>query len=361
MCEIVDIAQIPGLLSRYLIKANPKKRLLPGGVLAMSKTLRSFRTFGLLVTMICCSAVWAYGQPGTAGSIRGKVVQPNGNPISVAVMVRLENIRGTRATSYTDNNGQFGFSGLMPGIYYVVLDADMHQEGDSATAEVFPNAPTIVTLMVRMRANAPAPVKKATAVSAGELNQNVPAAAQKEYDRAASASKQGKTDLAITHYRKAIAIYPNFLMARNDLGAQLMTQGKLDEAAEELQAAIAIEPKAFNPRLNLGMVLVKQHNFTDGSAELRKALSLDSTSASAHFYLGLALNGMDDSEGAEKEFRASYNIGGTKYALALFHLGELYVSRGDRQAALKMFELYLSESPDANNVAHVKQMIAMLK
>ena len=222
------------------------------------------------------------------------MVQPTGNPLDFAVLVRLENIRGVKSTAYTDNNGHFDFPALLPGLYYVVVDGDMSQDGDSASTEVFPNAPSLVTLMVRLRTAKPA--KKAVAVSAVTVeSRRVPSAAQKEFDRASDASKEGKTDLAITHYRKAIEIYPSFLMARNDLGAQLMTAGKLDEAAEELRAAIAIDPKAFNPRLNLGMVLVKQHNFEEGATELRTALSLDSTSPSAHFYLALALKGMEDS------------------------------------------------------------------
>lgn len=140
-----------------------------------------------------------------------------------------------------------------------------------------------------------------------------------------------------------------------------MTLGQLDDAAEELRMATTIDPKAFNPRLNLGIVLVKQHNFAEGATELRKASSLDPTSASVHFYLGLALVGMDDSKSAEKEFKTAYSIGGAKYALALYHLGELYFNRGEREAALKAFEQYLAEAPNASNAAHVKQMIAMLK
>jgi Tfp pilus assembly protein PilF len=328
----------------------------------MYQTLRHLRAVALLVTIICLAAVWASAQVAITGSIRGRVSQPNGDSLEEAVLVRLENIRGVKATIFTDNQGQFTFFGLAPGIYYVVVDGDNRREGGSVTVEVFPSAPSIVNVLLREKTTELK--KKATAVSAAELSQKVPPAAQKEFDRASAASKQGKTDDAITHYRKAIEIYPNFLMARNDLGAQLMTQGKLDDAAEELHYAIAIDPKAFNPRLNLGMVFVKQHNFIEGADQLRRALSLDATSASAHFYLGLALIGMEDAESAasaEKEFKTAYSIGGTKYALALFHLGELYVSRGEREAALKVFQQYLSESPDAPNAAQVRRTIAMLK
>jgi Flp pilus assembly protein TadD len=325
----------------------------------MSQTLQYLRTFCFVAMIACVSAGWANGQVGTSGSIRGNVIQSNGNPINEAVLVRLENIRGVKATAYTDNRGQFNFFGLAPGIYYVVVDGDNHHDGGNVTVEVFPNAPSIVSLFLRERTLEPA--KKGTPVSTGELGQEVPPAARKEFERASRAVREGRTQVAIDHYRKAIAIFPNFLMARNDLGAQLMALAKLDEAADELRIAIQIDPKAFNPRLNLGMVLVKQHNFAEGATELRKAVSSDSTSASARFYLGLALVGMDDAENAEKEFKTSYNLGGAKYALALFHLGEIYFNRGDREAARKAFEQYLTESPDAANATQVKQMIAMLK
>ena len=348
LLRLVDTAQFFELLSQNL----------PVTVFAMSQTIRYLGTLSFFAAIICVSASLTSAQ-FTTGSIRGRVVQPNGNLLNEAVLVRLENIRGVKSTAYTDNQGQFNFPGLAPGIYYVVVDGDNRQDGGNVTVEVYTNAPSLVTVVLRERS--PEPARKAATVSTGELGQKVPAAAQKEFERASNAAKQGKTEVAISHYRKAIEIYPKFLMARNDLGAQLMMIAKLDEAAEELRMAIEIDPKAFNPRLNLGMVLVKQHNFVEGAAELRKGLSLDSTSASAHFYLGLALVGMDDSPNAEKEFRTAYNSGGAKYALALFHLAEIYLSRGERDAALKAFELYLTESPDAANATHVKQMIAMLK
>ncbi len=325
----------------------------------MSQTTRYLRTLAFLATIICLAAVLTNGQGGNSGSIRGKVVLPNGNPLDQAIQVRLENIRGVKATIFTDNQGQFNFFGLTPGLYEVVVDGDTRRDGGNVSVEVFPSAPSIVTVILRERVVEPR--KGSATVSAGELSQKVPAAAQKEFERASNASKDGKIEEAITHYRKAIAIYPNFLMARNDLGARLMAQDRLDEAAEELRMAITIDPKAFNPRLNLGMVLVKQHDFAQGATELRTALSLDPTSASGHFYLGLALLGIDDPDHAEKEFKTAYAIGGTEYALALFHLGELYLNRGEREAALKAFQQYLTEVPNASNAAHVKQMIAMIK
>ena len=61
---------------------------------------------------------------------------------------------------------------------------------------------------------------------------------KREFELANKDADNHKFEESIAHFRKAIAIYPGFVMARNNLGAQLLALGKLDEAAEELQKAI---------------------------------------------------------------------------------------------------------------------------
>jgi tetratricopeptide (TPR) repeat protein len=200
----------------------------------------------------------------------------------------------------------------------------------------------------------------AGSVSATELDPAIPAKAKKEFERASDAGNAGKTEEAITHLRKAIELYPAYLMARNDLGTHLLAQGKLDEAADEFQRAIKIDPKAFNPKLNFVIVLVQQHKFSEAVVFLREAIGLDSAAPSAHLYYGLALEGMNDLE-AEKELTTAHDLGGRPYALALYHLGHIYLDRGDRKKAVETFSLYLSEAPRANNAGEVKALLATIR
>jgi Tfp pilus assembly protein PilF len=200
-----------------------------------------------------------------------------------------------------------------------------------------------------------------TATSPGELDQNIPARARKEFDLATKASRDGNAEEAIEHFRSAIAIYPRYLMARNDLGAQLLSQNKFDEAEVELRAALDIDKAAFNPTLNLGIVLVKKHEFREASDLLTRAVSLQPGAAAARFYHGLALLAISSFEEAAQELKRAHDIGGSQYALALFHLGELYMDRGERALARQYFEQYLLEVPRASNAEQVQQLIAMLK
>jgi len=106
---------------------------------------------------------------------------------------------------------------------------------------------------------------------------------------------------------------------------------------------------------------VQQQRFAEANEFLNRAISLDATSPSARLYAGLAEIGLGNLDNAEKQLTAAYQTGGSSYALALFHLGQISMNRGDRASARKWFELYLREVPDAANANQVRKLIAMLR
>ena len=328
----------------------------------MCPTLRYLRRGPVVAGFLFFTAVWLAAQTNSPGSIVGKVVLPNGGSVNETVRISLETLRGIRSSGFTDNQGQFSFRGLAPGSYQVVVEADKTRfDIVTVRVEVFPGGPSVLTIILKERNSSAEARKGRSTVSATELNTAIPAKAQKEFERASSASKEGKTEEAIVHLRKAIEIYPSYLMAYNDLGVQLLAQGKLDEALAELRRALALDPKAFNPNLNIGIVLVHQQNFLEAAEWLRKALSLESNSPAARLYLGKALSGMDDSDGAARELKTAHDLGGPAYAVALFDLGQIYMSRGDRKLAVETFEQYLAEDPKAANAAEVRKLIEILR
>jgi tetratricopeptide (TPR) repeat protein len=274
----------------------------------------------------------------------------------------VETFRGDSLTTFTDSQGQFQFSGLPPGSYQVVVEGDKDRfETTVQTIEVLRGAPSVLNIVLREKNPTTDPKPPANAVSTGELDVDIPSKAKKEFERAIKANKEGKVDEAIAHLRKAIALYPNYLMAHNDLGTRFLGQGKLDEAEHEFVRAIELDPKAFNPLLNLGITFVQGQRFTEAAKTLQQALSLQPDSPSARLYLGLALGSLDDLTGAERELKKAHDFGGPAYAVALFNLGVVYQRRGERQEAIKMFETYLREAPNSPNAAAVKQLIDTLR
>ena len=343
--------------------------LRPIEVLVRKKELSIRRgvSLGVLLTLAGIAlAPAASGQSpsglasGAQASIRGTVMMPDGSPVSEAVKVTLKFLRGDRTMVYTDQQGRFELRNLNSGDYTLEVEADRNRfEVTSERVQLQRNAPTFVTIYLKEK-QAERGAVSGRIVSVAMLDQKVPAAAKREFEKATRLASQGKRDESIEGLRRALAIYPDYLMAHNDLGAQLMEQGRLDEAKEELRAAVKIDPNAFNPQLNLGIVLVRQNKFGEALPTLDKAMTLEPSAPAVHLYAGVACVGMNETERGEKELRSAFDLGGASYAVALVHLGRLYMKKGDRAMALKTFQTYLHESPDGANATQVQEMIAIL-
>ena len=63
--------------------------------------------------------------------------------------------------------------------------------------------------------------------------------------------KIGNIDAAITHYKTAIKINPNYANTYNNLGAVLAQQGSLKEAINYFQEALRLKPNLISARKNL--------------------------------------------------------------------------------------------------------------
>jgi Flp pilus assembly protein TadD len=330
------------------------------------------RLFSTLILALLLSAVAAAqggrrvsAPPSEAadGVIRGRVILPDGRPVSQSVKVTLKVGVGDLTVAYTDQQGLFEFNNLNQGNYTLEAEADREREFDVATerVQVVKNMPVSVTLMLREKSAKPGERRQAGVVSAAELGAKVPAKAAEEFERGSQAAHDGKAAEAVAHFQKAVALHPDYVAARNDLGTQLLALGRLEEAEEQLREAARLDPKAFNPRLNLAIVYVGRGRFVEAAEAAGQALALNPTSPAARLYAGIAHLGLEDSEKAETELTTAYRLGGAPFGLAQFHLGQLYLNKGERALALKAFETYLRDMPDAANAEQVKRLIGELR
>jgi tetratricopeptide (TPR) repeat protein len=343
----------------------------------MDRVMSVFKLVTVLVMLPACAGLvlaQKAGRPNTrpggstddqftTGSIRGRVLMPEGAPYQGSARITLQSMDGGQYTVFTDYQGQFNFSGLTPAYYAVEVDADRERfEPVSQSVQVYRGMPSVVNLSLKYKSkgDSHSPMPEAT-ISVTELDKSIPEKARKEFRRGTEAAQAGKTEEAIGHFHKAAELYPDFIMARNDLGVQLMLASRLEEATEQLRAAVKIDPKAFNPQLNLGIALVRQQQFAEAGQVLAKAVSLNPRSAAAHLYAGQAFAAASDADRAEKEFKSAYTLGGRDYVVALFYLGNLYIDRGEREKAVQSFMAYLAAAPDAANAAEARKLVGILR
>lgn len=295
------------------------------------------------------------------GSISGTVTLPSGHPVNTRVRITLSTMNDPGISGYTDNQGGFSFSRLRSGNYTVEASADGNLY-DAVTEQVFLPRGGRANLRMALRGKSGANGQpRANVVSLEELSQRVPAAAKKEYEKAVKLAGEGNTVQAIEGYKKAIAIWPEYLVARNDLGVQYLNLRRLLEAAEQFEAAIDINPRAFNPHLNLGIVLVKQKNYSSALERLNGAMSIDSSQPAAHLYIGIAAVEIDELVQAEKELKAALALGGPEYSVAHYYLARLRMKTGEREGAIRELQTYLDTTPTGEEAERARQLLEKLK
>ena len=82
-------------------------------------------------------------------------------------------------------------------------------------------------------------------------------------------------DEAITHYQRALQIYPDYEEARYNLGNALLQKGKVDEAISQYQDALQISPDSAQGHVALGIALLRKDREEDAITHFHQALQLE--------------------------------------------------------------------------------------
>ncbi len=94
---------------------------------------------------------------------------------------------------------------------------------------------------------------------------------------------------AITIFRRALRIDPDFAPARNNLGLWLKRKGIWWLAIHEYRDALRADPELAPAHFNLGEIDAGSGRINEAIDHYREALRVDPDFALAHYYLGIAL------------------------------------------------------------------------
>ena len=291
--------------------------------------------------------------------IEGRVSLPSGFDAERYVKITLRNSQVILFTRFTGKHGEFRFDNLSEGIYYVRAEIDEFEPAEQSIA-LGRGIVSEVNLQLREKKVHYA-FNTSRVVSVAELRQAVPSAARKEYELGLKAVNKGEVTSAATYFEKALSIYPEYLAARNDLGAQFLKLKRIDEAEKNFQMVMANDPKNFNAKFNLGLVGVERKDYPEAISQLNQAIVIDSSRPVARLWLGVALLELGDLVSAEKELTKSLVMGGPECTAAHYHLARIYLSRGDSAEAFRSVRAYLDEAPKGEYVNDAKELERKLK
>lgn len=158
---------------------------------------------------------------------------------------------------------------------------------------------------------------------------------------------------------------PQLAGARVAYADALYGRGQLREAQEILRAGLADEKleRATRAELHykLGRVLSREEKVAESVEELRRSVELEPDAANAQLLYGGGLLQLGRADEAERALRRAYELGGATVGHAQLLLGQLYFGRKQYDQALKAFEQYLKDMPNAANAAQIKEVVARLR
>lgn len=174
---------------------------------------------------------------------------------------------------------------------------------------------------------------------------------------------QGKLDQAISQYRHALRIKPNYVEAHNNLGIALQLQGKPDEAISHYRQALQIDPGYVEAYYNMGITFRAQRKHDEAINCYRQALRLKPDHVETHGNLGSMLSAQRKFDEAIKHFHLALQIR-PDFAEVHYNLGLALKSQGKPDEAIKHFRRALRIKPDLaeahNNLALALTMTGQL-
>lgn len=195
-------------------------------------------------------------------------------------------------------------------------------------------------------------------VSAADLG--IPAKARKEFDKANELA--GKQDLAqaIQRLNKAIAIYPAYASAYNNLGVIYSRLGDSVREREALQKAISINDHLASAYLNIGRMNITNGDFASAETVLNKAFAFDPNDAMALTLLTYSEFMEQRLDQALANSRKAHSLLGPH---ALVHLvaARALEQKSRGAEAIAELELFLKEDPSGRNSENARKELAALR
>jgi tetratricopeptide (TPR) repeat protein len=201
--------------------------------------------------------------------INGQVRFAEGGAPAENVVVRLESYDsgGSITEAFTDRLGKFRFTALPPAQYSVRVHHSGYRDSQQNVDMTTQSRGLVFLQLVRESA----PISK---IVNGSVDANVPAEAQKEFDKGISALAAGgkeKTASAARSFEKAIAIY--------------MDLEQWDKAEQALLATLEVDARAFNALFALSEIYLRQNKLADAEKVLVRGLAVQDQSYLGHLNL----------------------------------------------------------------------------
>ena len=277
-------------------------------------------------------------------------------------------IRGApMASTYTDDQGRFGFYALPLDLYYVDINDDSYQAVHER-AMLSPFSSNVFLQITLIPKTAAKEEKPATQLSGGNPNmmdvreyaKHFPKKAFKEFEKGVQSDQDGKKDDAIRHYQKALQIAPDFYPAHNNLGSDQLGSNNLPDARREFEKVIQLNQTDAAGYFNLANVCMLMNQLPDAQRFLGEGLRRQPESALGKFLLGSLEMRTGRLAPAEQALRQSVELN-PLMAQSRLQLINVLLQEGKKVEALEQLHGFISAFPASPFRPQAEQLLHRLE
>lgn len=331
----------------------------------------------LFVDMVAEAAPVIQGR----STIYGRVYGDAGRPVADVYVELLDDFNASIRQNKTDASGRFQFNGLVDGRYLIKIIPgntgymEHTQQVVIASISSVPaaaqgagrnsgsdNQHLDIALKLDQRIIA-GPFSGAPAVV---FVQDVPPAAQRNYEDGISYFRQKKEAEAFASMKSALEVFPNYYAALDRLGGEYAVRGTKDRSFYEagrllLAKAAEVNPRGYSSIFGLGWTQYHLGLTEEALASFEKAASLYGKGPEAYLWLGKAQRKLGKLDKAEEVLKRADQLANSKSSDIHWQLAGVYNDQKRFREAADQMELYLKNAPKGEDPEKIKNLIKTLR
>jgi TonB family protein len=149
---------------------------------------------------------------------------------------------------------------------------------------------------------------------------------------------------AVEQLKEAVRLGPNYASAHSKLGIALCALTNYDDADGSFKEALRLDPANFDAYYGLGLMDSSRHNYEAAIENYKRAIELHPALAEPYFAMALTYEAMNRPDAAITRLEQGLAINPT-YAQARYRLGQLYMKKGSRKAAMEQHVILKNLDP----------------
>ena len=296
-------------------------------------------------TIFALTAADAFAQ---FGSIRGKILDGDGNPLGgVECSIELSGGGGRRTSAKTKGNGEFTKGGIRPGNYTVVCEKEGYRKLPLQTqVSAFDQSSLGEQIMFKLQA--------------GELSEKQHARATELLTEFNVASETGDQQETLDKLFELKEMMPESTEIDFNIAATYDQMGETDKAVEYYTIAAEKNPDlAYDSYLAVAALHGKANAWAEAAGAMKKATDIRATDPVAVFNYAVYSQNSGDADSALTAYEKTLELDASR-AMAHYQAGLILVGKAENERALVQFEQFLTLAPDHPQAAAAQEVVTAL-